>query len=209
MRRFLTAAVAAICTGLSATALAQNISIGTGGTGGVYYPHGRRHRLGAFQVRAGHAGDGGGDRRLGRQPEADRHRQALCRLLDDRRGAGRVQGRGQVQGHQGAAAHADDPVPEPHARGDGRGHRDQQDRRPEGQAGLDGLAGQRHRGDGVPRHRGRRPGQGQGHEARAARRGRVGQRDEGPEDRRLLLGRRPADRRGDRPGATRRAPRSR
>jgi len=40
MRRFLTAAVAAICTGLSATALAQNISIGTGGTGGVYYPMG-------------------------------------------------------------------------------------------------------------------------------------------------------------------------
>ena len=40
MRRYLTAAVAALCTGLSATALAQNISIGTGGTGGVYYPMG-------------------------------------------------------------------------------------------------------------------------------------------------------------------------
>ena len=40
MRRFLTAAVAAICTALSAAALAQNISIGTGGTGGVYYPMG-------------------------------------------------------------------------------------------------------------------------------------------------------------------------
>ncbi len=40
MRRFFTAAIAAVCTVLSATALAQNISIGTGGTGGVYYPMG-------------------------------------------------------------------------------------------------------------------------------------------------------------------------
>ncbi len=40
MNRFLTAAIAAFCTGLATTALAQNISIGTGGTGGVYYPMG-------------------------------------------------------------------------------------------------------------------------------------------------------------------------
>lgn len=40
MQGFLKAAVAALCTGLAATALAQNISIGTGGTGGVYYPMG-------------------------------------------------------------------------------------------------------------------------------------------------------------------------
>jgi len=40
MGRFLTAAIAAIGTALSAAALAQNISIGTGGTGGVYYPMG-------------------------------------------------------------------------------------------------------------------------------------------------------------------------
>lgn len=40
MRRFLTTAIAAIGAVLSATALAQNISIGTGGTGGVYYPMG-------------------------------------------------------------------------------------------------------------------------------------------------------------------------
>jgi len=40
MRRFFTAAIAALGTALSATALAQNISIGTGGTGGVYYPMG-------------------------------------------------------------------------------------------------------------------------------------------------------------------------
>jgi len=40
MRRFLTAAVAALCTAVAAAAAAQNISIGTGGTGGVYYPMG-------------------------------------------------------------------------------------------------------------------------------------------------------------------------
>jgi TRAP transporter TAXI family solute receptor len=40
VNRFLTAAVAAFCAGLATTALAQNISIGTGGTGGVYYPMG-------------------------------------------------------------------------------------------------------------------------------------------------------------------------
>jgi len=40
VNRFLTAAIAAFCTGLATTALAQNISIGTGGTGGVYYPMG-------------------------------------------------------------------------------------------------------------------------------------------------------------------------
>jgi TRAP transporter TAXI family solute receptor len=40
MQRFWTAAVAALCTGAATAALAQNISIGTGGTGGVYYPMG-------------------------------------------------------------------------------------------------------------------------------------------------------------------------
>ena len=40
MQRYLTAAVAALCSGLATVALAQNISIGTGGTGGVYYPMG-------------------------------------------------------------------------------------------------------------------------------------------------------------------------
>jgi len=40
MRRLLTAAVAALCTAVAAVAAAQNISIGTGGTGGVYYPMG-------------------------------------------------------------------------------------------------------------------------------------------------------------------------
>jgi uncharacterized protein len=40
VRRFLAATAVALGFALSATALAQNISIGTGGTGGVYYPLG-------------------------------------------------------------------------------------------------------------------------------------------------------------------------
>ncbi len=40
MQQYLKAAVAALCAGLASAALAQNISIGTGGTGGVYYPMG-------------------------------------------------------------------------------------------------------------------------------------------------------------------------
>ena len=40
MRRILKAALAATCTVLAMAATAQNISIGTGGTGGVYYPMG-------------------------------------------------------------------------------------------------------------------------------------------------------------------------
>ena len=57
-----------------------------------------------------------------------------------------------------------------------------------------GSPRQRDRGDGVPRDRGGRPRQGQGHAARAARRCRVHQRAQGRQDRRLLLGRRSADR---------------
>jgi len=40
MKRMLMAAAAVLCGGLALSAQAQNISIGTGGTGGVYYPMG-------------------------------------------------------------------------------------------------------------------------------------------------------------------------
>ena len=162
-------------------------------------PARRRHRRGPLEACARHAGDRRGHRRIGRQPEADRQRQALHRLRDDRREPGRAARRGQVQGCEGAAEDADGAVPEPHARRLDRGPRRHQDGRPEGQARLDRLAGQRDRGDGVPRDRGGRPRQGQRHEARAPRRRRIGQRDQGRQDRRVLLGRRPADRVGDRP----------
>jgi hypothetical protein len=40
MKRILAAALAVICGGLAVSALAENVSIATGGTGGVYYPLG-------------------------------------------------------------------------------------------------------------------------------------------------------------------------
>jgi len=40
MKRWLAAALAVVCSGLAASALAENLSIATGGTGGVYYPLG-------------------------------------------------------------------------------------------------------------------------------------------------------------------------
>ena len=172
-------------------------------------PAGRRHGRRAVQVRARHAGHRRGHRRLGRQPEADRQRQALYRAVDGRRGPGCAARRGQVQRPSGAVEDADDPVPEPHARGLGRGPRRQQDGRPQGQARLHRVARQRHRSDGISRHRGGGPGQGQGHEEGKARRGRVGERGQGRQDRRVLLGRRPADRVGDRPRQHARAPSSR
>ena len=131
-------------------------------------PAGRRHRGGAVQACARHAGDGRGHRRLGRQPEADRQRQALHRPRDGRRQPGRLSGRGQVQGQQGPAQDPDGAVPEPHARGQRRGPGHREDGGPEGQARLHRLARQRHRGHGVSPDRGRRPRQGQGHDSASA-----------------------------------------
>src|SRR4029450_2325111 len=48
------------------------------------------------------------------------------------------------------------------------------------------IARQRDRGDGLPRHRGSGPRQGQGYEARTTGGRRIGQRPQGPQDRRLL-----------------------
>ena len=61
-------------------ALAQNISIATGGTGGVYYPLGGGLGEHAVEGHPGHERDGGSDRRLGRQHAAHRHRQAVHRV---------------------------------------------------------------------------------------------------------------------------------
>ena len=158
-------------------------------------PARRRPRQRAVEDAARHSGDGGSHRRLGGQSQADQCRRQRDRVLDGRCRARRLQGPGQVQGHRGAGPHADGALSEPDARGDDRRHRHREDGRPQGQARFHRLRRQRHRGDGVPRDRGGRSRQGQGHEARAARRRRVRQRAQGPQDRRLLLGRRPADRR--------------
>jgi hypothetical protein len=50
-------------------ASAQSISIAAGGTGGVCYPMGRRHRRGALEACCRPAGNGRDDGRLGRQAE--------------------------------------------------------------------------------------------------------------------------------------------
>ena len=178
----------------------KTMSIGTGGTGGVYYPLGGAvanvlsKNLPNVQATAEVTGGSIDNLKLigtGQSEMALHH--GRCR-------ARRAAGPGQVQERQGAAAGAARGLSEPHACGDRRRHRHQHHGGPEGQARLDGIAGRRHRSDGVPRHRGRRPRQGQGHEARAARRRRIGQRHQGPQDRRVLLGRRHPDRGGDRSG---------
>ena len=185
--------------GSRSTAQAQNLSIATGGTGGVYYPLGGgmaavlSKYVPGMQATAEVTGGSVANLQL-----IGTGKPYIALTMADA-ALDALQGRGQVHRQAGPGAHADGPVPEPHARGDDRGHRHQQDGRPQGQARLHRLGRQRHRGDGVPRHRGGGPRQGQGHEARAPRRRRVGERAQGPQDRRLLLGRRPADRGGDRP----------
>ena len=177
----------------------KTMSIGTGGTGGVYYPLGGAvanvlsKNLPNVQATAEVTGGSVDNLKLIASGQSE------MALHDGRRRARCVAGPGQVQERQGAAAGAAGGLPEPHACRDRRRHRHQDHGGPQGQARLHGIAGQRHRGDGVPRHRGRRPRQGQGHEARAARRRRIRQCDQGPQDRRLLLGRRHPHRRGDRP----------
>ena len=114
-------------------------------------------------------------------------------------GVGRVAGTRQVQGQQGQRAHADGPLSEQDARRDHRGQRHHQALRSQGQARVDRVARQRHGDHGDAHPRGGRHRRQEGHQAGAARRGRVGQCDQGPQDRRVLLGRRRADRGRHRP----------
>ena len=152
-------------------------------------PDGRRHGQRPVEIRAGPDGHRRGDRRLRRQPEAHQRRQVRSRLLDGRRGLGCVPGARQVQGRQGQRADADGALSQQDARRDHRRHGHQQAVRSQGQARVDGLARQRHGDHGVSHPRGRRHRRQEGHQAGAPRRRRIGQRDQGPQDRRVLLGR--------------------
>ena len=189
---------AALCGGIALAQQQTTIAIATGGTGGVYYPLGGGMANVLTKYVPGYAATarvtGGSVDNL----KLIGSKQSEVAHGDGRRRARRAQGRGQVQGQSGRRPHADGALSEPHACGVDRRQGHREDVRPQGQARLDRLARQRHRGDGVPRHRGRRSRQGQGHAARAARRRRVHQRAQGRQDRRLLLGRRAADRGGDR-----------
>ena len=94
----------------------------------------------------------------------------------------------------------DGALSQPHAGRDRRGHGHQQAVRPQGQARVHRLAPAA-----APRSWRMRDARGgghrpqEGHQAGAPGRGRVGQRDQGQEDRRVLLGGRRADRGGHRP----------
>ncbi len=192
--------IAALAAGIfAAAAQAQNLSIATGGTGGVYYPLGGGMAAALSKYVPGMQATaevtGGSVANL--QLIGTGKPYIALTMADATLDA--YKGTGQVHRQAGSGAHADGALPEPHARGDHHGHRRQEDGGPQGQARLHRLGRQRHRGDGVPRHRGGGPGQGQGHDARAPGRRRIGERAEGPQDRRLLLGRRAAHRGGHRP----------
>ena len=194
---------------LAAAALTAHGCDGSPGTAAAQHRHrrhgrrllpaGRRFRQHPRQGVSGHDGHRAGDRRVGRQPAAGRLGQGRHGLLAGRRGLGRRQRQGQVP-RQAADPRPGGHVRQPHARRDGRRHRHQQDRGPEGQARVDGFARQRHRGvcqsrAGSRRHRSR-----EGHQEGAPRRCRERQCHQGQEDRCLHVGRRAADCGRDRSG---------
>ena len=136
----------------------NRISITTGGTGGVYYPLGGGMANVLSKYVPGHAGDGRGDRRLGRQPEAHRRRQVRDRASrwPTPRGTP-YQGDDKFKGNKVNARTLMVLYPNRMHVVTVEGTRHQQDGRPQGQARVDRLAGQRHRGHGVARARGRGP----------------------------------------------------
>ena len=109
----------ALAAGLvAAAAQAQNLSIATGGTGGVYYPMGGgmaavlSKYVPGMQATAEVTGGSVANLQLigTGKPYIGAHH--------GRRDARRLQGPGQVHRQAGGRAHADGAVPEPHARGD-------------------------------------------------------------------------------------------
>ena len=175
------------------------MSIGTGGTGGVYYPLGGAvanvlsKTLPNVQATAEVTGGSVDNLKLISTGQSELGFTMADAALDA------LKGQDKFKNNKVAAAGAARGLSEPHACGHGRRHRHQHHGGPQGQARLDRLARRRHRGDGVSRHRGLRPRQGQGPDPRTARRRRIRQRHQGPQDRRVLLGRRHPDRRRDRP----------
>ena len=184
----------------AAVALAQNISIGTGGTGGVYYPMGGglaavlSKYVPGMQATAEVTGGSVDNLKL-----IGTDKPYVGFTMADA-GLDAYKGEDKFKGNKIPVRTLMVLYPEPDACGVGRRPRHQQAGRPQGQAHLHRLARQRHRSDGVPDSRGRRHRQGQGRQARAARRCRIRECDEGQQDRGLLLGRRPADRGRHRPG---------
>ena len=111
----------ALCL-LPFAAQAQNLSIATGGTGGVYYPLGGgmaavlSKYVPGMQATAEVTGGSVANLQL-----IGTGKPYLAMTMVDA-GLDALQGPGQVHRQAGAGAHADGDVPEPHARGVDRGH---------------------------------------------------------------------------------------
>ena len=165
MQRYLKAAVAALCTGLATAALAQNISIGTGGTGGVYYPMGGgiaaalSKYVPGMQATAEVTGGSVDNLRL----IATGKPYIGLSMVDAAQDA--YKGEQKFSGNKVPLRTLMILYPNRMHVVTVEGTGDHEDHRSEGQAGVDRLAGQRYRGDGLPRARGRGAGQGQGHGA--------------------------------------------
>ena len=181
-------ALGAAVFGGVAIAQQTTIAIATGGTGGVYYPLGggmanvlSKYVPGVAATARVTGGSVDNLKLIGSQQS-----EVALVMVDAALDA--LKGEDKFKGTPVEVRTLMVLYPEPHARRVDCLHRHQEDGRPQGQARLHRLARQRHRSDGLPRDRSRRPRQGQGHEARAARRCRVGQRDQGRQDRRLSSG---------------------
>ena len=176
----------------------NRISITTGGTGGVYYPMGGgmanilSKYVPGLQATAEVTGGSIDNLKLINAGKSE----VAFSMADA--GWDAYDGLDKFKDGKVDAAHADGALSEQDARRDDRGHGNQQALRPQGQARVDRFARQRHRDHGVARARGGRHRRQEGLQAGAAGRRRVGQRDQGPQDRRVLLGRRIAHRGGHR-----------
>ena len=159
LRTLLAVAAAAATMGATAVSAQQHkqMSIVTGGTGGVYYPLGGGFgnilgkELAGVTATAQVTGGSVANLQLIGSGKAD------IALHPGGRGLGRRQRPGQVRQRQAADPGPRRHVPQPHARDLGGWHRHHQGRGHEGQTRLHGLARQRHRGLRDARDRGGRP----------------------------------------------------
>ena len=136
---------------LSSLAIAQEkvqLSIGTGGTGGVYYPLGGgmanvlSKSVPGMSATAEVTGGSVDNLKL-----VASGKPYLAMTMADA-GQDAYRGEDKFKGAQGPAPDAHDHVPEPHARGHHRGDRHQHAGGPQGQARVHRLAGERDRGHG-------------------------------------------------------------
>jgi hypothetical protein len=174
--KFIRSALLALCAALGVGAFAQNISIATGGTGGVYYPMGGglaavlSKYVPGMQATAEVTGGSVDNLKLigSGKPYVG------FTMSDAAQDA--YKGEDKFKGQKVPLRTLMVLYPNRMHVVSGRRQGHQQVLRPQGQARVHRLARQRHRSDGLPPDRGRRHGQGQGPEARAPGRRRIRQR---------------------------------